>query len=281
MEKKKFILTVSCPDQIGIVADTTSCLASHGCFIYSSDQFSDLDTKQFFMRLLFDCENIEEISTCLNAMSDKYNWQMELHDASYKPRVVILASKQGHCLNDILNKVHEGRLNIDVKAIISNHNKLHEMANWYQVPYYHLPVAPETKAEQESQILKIIEECDADLVVLAKYMQILSRNMCKTLAGKAINIHHSFLPSFKGGRPYHQAHERGVKLIGATGHFVTADLDEGPIICQEVIRVNHRYTVQDFIRYGMDIEALVLSRCIKYFADRKIFLNGHRTVVLK
>ncbi len=281
MEKKKFILTISCPDTIGIVAAVTTLLASKGCFVFASDQFSDLDTKHFFMRVVFDCHNIQEIKESLDKLQKSYKGQIHIQDVLYKPKVVILVSQQSHCLSDILNKQLEGRLSIEIAAIISNHEKLEEMASWYKIPYFYLPVNQESREEQEGQILKIVQETKADLVVLAKYMQILSNKLCKALEGKAINIHHSFLPSFKGGKPYHQAHERGVKLIGATGHYVTSDLDEGPIICQEVIRVNHRYTVEDYVRYGADVEALVLSRCIKYFVERRILLNGNKTVVFR
>ncbi|MBM3201603.1 MAG: formyltetrahydrofolate deformylase [Chlamydiae bacterium] len=281
MKKKKFILTISCQDSIGIVAAITNVLAKQGCFVFSSDQFSDLDTKQFFMRLVFDCEEIEPIQASLEELGKTYLWHIHIQDTEYKPKVVLLVSKQSHCLSDILNKKMEGQLQIEIPAIISNHENLREMASWYKIPFFYLPVTNETKQEQEQKILQIVRETKADLVVLAKYMQILSEELCKELEGIAINIHHSFLPSFKGGKPYHQAHARGVKLIGATGHYVTSDLDEGPIICQEVIRVNHRYSVEDYVRYGSDVEALVLSRCIKYFIERKILLNGNKTVVFR
>lgn len=281
MEKKKYILTISCPDTIGIVAAVTGLLAKKNCFVFSSDQFSDLGTGHFFMRIVFDCHEIEDIKAGLDDLKKLYHWQLHIQDMDYKLKVVILVSTQSHCLSDILNKKLENRLQIEILAIISNHDKLREMASWHQIPFYHLPVTPDTKESQEREILRIVEETRADLVVLAKYMQILSENLCEALEGRAINIHHSFLPSFKGGRPYHQAHERGVKLIGATGHFVTRELDEGPIICQEVIRVNHRYSVEDYIRHGADVEALVLSRCVKYFVDRRILLNGNKTIVFR
>jgi formyltetrahydrofolate deformylase len=281
MEKKKYILTISCLDTIGIVAAVTNLLAKKNCFVFSSDQFSDLTTRHFFMRIVFDSHEIEEIKKTLTQLNEVYNWQLHIQDMDYKPKVVILVSTQSHCLSDILNKKLENRLQIEIPAIISNHNKLREMASWHEIPFYHLPVNAENKQDQESKILEIIKKSKADLVVLAKYMQILSEDLCKALEGKAINIHHSFLPSFKGGKPYHQAHERGVKLIGATGHFVTSQLDEGPIICQEVIPVNHRYTVEDYVRYGADVESLVLSRCIKYFIDKRILLNGNKTIVFR
>jgi len=205
--------------------------------------------------------------------------QARIHDANRKARLLILVSRQGHCLNDLLFRAHSGQLPVEVAAVASNHNDFAGMAASYGIPFHHLPVTPETKAQQERQILDLVESENVDLVVLARYMQILSADMCRALSGRAINIHHSFLPSFKGARPYHQAHARGVKIIGATAHYVTSDLDEGPIIEQDVERVNHAMSAQQLTRVGSDVESLVLSRAVRSHVEHRILLNGSRTVV--
>src|SRR5690606_6268162 len=212
---------------------------------------------------------------------DKFSMQASFHDATRKARLLILVSRQGHCLNDLLFRTHSGQLPVDIVAVASNHNDFAGMAGAYGIPFHHLPVTPETKADQERQLLELVERERIDLVVLARYMQILSTDLCRALEGRAINIHHSFLPSFKGARPYHQAHARGVKIIGATAHYVTSDLDEGPIIEQDIQRVTHSMDAQQLARVGSDVESLVLSRAVRSHVEHRILLNGNRTVVFR
>jgi formyltetrahydrofolate deformylase len=223
----------------------------------------------------------EEWRNRFSAIAEKFNMKWELQDTSRKPKVVIMVSKQRHCLNDLLHRYDTGWLNMDIAAVISNHPDLAEMAQWYKIPFHHLPVAPETKMEQEAEVYKLIKESNADLVILARYMQVLSSGLSAKLKGRAINIHHSFLPSFKGAKPYHQAYERGVKRIGATAHYVTDDLDEGPIIEQEVIAVDHTHSPNDLVALGCDIENQVLARAVKYHLECRVLLNGNKTVVFK
>lgn len=215
----------------------------------------------------------------IRARADEMQWQ--LHDADQRARLLILVGQQGHCLNDLIFRVHSGRLLAHIAAVASNHHQLSSLAESYQIPFHHLPVDQHTRVEQEKQILALVEREHADLVVLARYMQILSPALCQALYGRAINIHHSFLPSFKGAKPYHQAHARGVKIIGATAHYVTLDLDEGPIIEQDITPVDHTLSSADFARVGSDIEALVLARAVRLHLEHRIFLNGHRTVVFR
>jgi len=204
-----------------------------------------------------------------------------IHDPDRKARVMIMVSKFDHCLNDLLYRYRIGDLNIEIPAIVSNHPDLKHLADWHEIPFHHIPVTKDTKEEQEEKLFKLHEDLEIDLVILARYMQILSQRMCEKLRGQAINIHHSFLPSFKGAKPYHQAHTRGVKLIGATAHYVTSDLDEGPIIEQEIDRVDHTYSPEDFVRVGRDIENLVLARAVRYHTENRVLLNGSKTVVLR
>jgi formyltetrahydrofolate deformylase len=285
----EYILTLSCPDQRGIVHSVSGFLASHGCNIIDSAQFSDAQSQLFFMRVHFALEDIAVGDASLRddfaLLGAQWQMQWQLHDAHHRPRVVLMVSKIGHCLNDLLFRFKSGLLPVDIKAIISNHTDFYQLAASYNIPFHHLPLAAgataEAKQQQEQRILEIIEREQIELVVLARYMQILSPQLCDALKGRVINIHHSFLPSFKGAKPYNQAHERGVKLIGATAHFVTGDLDEGPIIEQDVERVDHAMDPETLTAIGRDVECVVLARAVKCFVEHRILLNGHKTVVFK
>jgi len=284
MQHNDYILTLSCPDRTGIVYRVSGLLFELGCNILDSQQFGDEETGQFFLRVHFDLPvavAADDLRGRLNTLSADYGMDLKLHDARRKERLLIMVSKQGHCLNDLLFRVHSGHLHAEVAAIVSNHNDYATLAASYGIPFHYLPVTAETKAEQEKQVLEIVEHSNTDLVVLARYMQILSADMCRALNGRAINIHHSFLPSFKGARPYHQAHARGVKIIGATAHYVTSDLDEGPIIDQDIERVDHTMTAQDLTQVGSDIESLVLSRAVRSHVEHRILLNRNKTVVFR
>lgn len=282
MSLTRYILSLSCKDTHGIVAAVSGFLAENGGFITESAQFGDYSTGRFFMRTEFEAKlSASEIKTKFTPLATKFGMEWELHDAATKLKVLLLVSKQGHCLNDLLHRWRTGGLHIEIPAVISNHPDLKPMVEWHNIPFLHMAITPETKAKQEAALLKEIETRKIDLVVLARYMQILSPELCTKLRGRAINIHHSFLPSFKGAKPYHQAYDRGVKLIGATAHFVTPDLDEGPIIEQEVVRVDHTQKPEDLVHLGQDSESLVLSRAVKYYSERRVILNGNKTVVFK
>lgn len=279
----KFILTLTGPDRLGIIAKITSFLAQRHGFILEQAQFGDLSTGKFFMRCVFECDegmfDRPSFEKEFKTVAEALDMQWRLFGADEKPRTVILVSKEAHCLNDLLHRVRHNAFPIQVTDIISNHLNLGKMAEWYGVPFHHLPISPETKHIQENQIAALGK--NADLIILARYMQILSPELIRSLYGKTINIHHSFLPSFKGAQPYHQAFKRGVKLVGATVHFVNDELDEGPIIDQEVIRVDHTHSVSDLIALGRDIEAFVLAKAVKHIAERRVFLNDMKTVILK
>jgi formyltetrahydrofolate deformylase len=279
----RYILTLSCPDKPGIVHGVTGLLLSLGGNIQEAGQFNDAQTGLFFMRVQFACSDSSEESINHTLQELAAQWQMgvELRLATKRMPIVIMVSQQGHCLNDLMFRWKCGLLPVDVKAIVSNHRDFYQLAAGYNVPFHHIPVTAATKAEAEARQLDVIRSEGAELVVLARYMQVLSDPMCRALSGKAINIHHSFLPSFKGAKPYYQAHDRGVKLIGATAHYVTADLDEGPIIEQDVARVDHSRTVEDFTALGRDTESQVLARAVKWHSEHRVLLNGHRTVIFK
>ncbi len=283
MQLIRYILTIACPDQVGIVAAISGILARHSGNIVESDQFSDTASGRFFMRLVFDLE--ETTAPALLAdftpLAERFAMDWHLYDPRQRPRVMILASKAEHCLNDLLYRHRTGALPMEIAAIVSNHRELAHLATWHAIPYHYLPVTPDTKPAQEQQILQLAEHTGVELVILARYMQILSPELCQALAGRAINIHHSFLPGFKGAKPYHQAYNRGVKLIGATAHFVTANLDEGPIIEQAVERVDHAQTPEQLAAVGRDIENIVLARALHYYLERRVFMNGAKTVVLR
>ncbi len=274
------ILTLSCPDRTGIVHAVSGFLLNINGNIIDSQQFGDPESQQFFLRIQFTSStNLKTIREGFVPIAEKFQMQWQVHDSTEKMRVLILVSKQGHCLNDLLFRTYSGALPIEIVAIASNHRDHEALANGYKVPFHYLPVNAETKQAQEAQILQLVDDLKIDLVVLARYMQILSNELCQALEGRAINIHHSFLPSFKGAKPYHQAHARGVKIIGATAHYVTADLDEGPIIEQDVETVDHRLSADELVQVGSDIESLVLSRAVRNHAEHRILLNGHKTVV--
>ncbi|MFZ1107147.1 MAG: formyltetrahydrofolate deformylase [Rhodomicrobium sp.] len=282
--KTAFVVTLSCADQPGIVAAIASLLAEHGCNITDSAQFGDVKSGRFFMRVSFSAPpslDREGARRMLAPVVERFRMTSALHPIGERMRVLILVSKFGHCLNDLLYRHRVGALKIDIPAIVSNHRDFYQLAASHDIPFHHLPVALETKEKQESRLAELIEEECIDLVVLARYMQVLSEPLCERLAGRAINIHHSFLPSFKGAKPYHQAHARGVKLIGATAHYVTPVLDEGPIIEQEVARVDHGMSTEDLVHMGRDVECLVLSRAVKWHVEHRVLLNGNRTVVFR
>jgi len=283
MPALRYILTIACSDRVGIVAAVSGLLAAHRGNIVESDQFSDTESGQFFMRLMFDLDEMGESALLrdFSPLAQEFAMDWRLHDPRRRLRVMILVSKAEHCLNDLLYRHRTGALAMDITAIVSNHRDLAHLAEWHSIPYHHLPVTAETKPAQERQILTLIQHTRTELVILARYMQILSPELCQALAGRAINIHHSFLPGFKGAKPYHQAYTRGVKLIGATAHFVTANLDEGPIIEQEVERVDHAHTPEQLAAVGRDIENIVLARAMHYHLERRVFLNGKKTVVLR
>jgi len=278
-----YILNLSCPDRQGIVHAVSGFLLERKGNIEEAAQYNDPATGLFFMRVQFACSAVgqDELRTQLATFADSFGMKWTLHDTTQPMRTVLMVSKEGHCLNDLLFRVKSGLLPLDIRAIISNHREFYQLAASYNVPFHHIPVTAATKAQAEAKAYEVIEAEGAELVVLARYMQILSDDLCKKLSGRAINIHHSFLPSFKGAKPYYQAHDRGVKLIGATAHYVTADLDEGPIIEQDVARVDHSKTVEDFTAQGRDTESQVLARAVKWHSEHRVLLNGHKTVIFK
>ncbi len=278
----QYVLTLSCPDKQGIVHAVSSYLFMTGCNIEDSQQFGDHDTGLFFMRVHFSAEapvTVEKLRASFAAIGDSFQMDWQINRADEKMRILLMVSKFGHCLNDLLFRARTGALPVEIAGVVSNHTDFAELVASYNIPFHHIPVTRDTKAEAEARLLEIVREDEVELVVLARYMQVLSDDLCKLLSGRIINIHHSFLPSFKGAKPYHQAHARGVKLIGATAHYVTADLDEGPIIEQEVERVSHDVTPEGLVAIGRDVECQALARAVKWHAERRILLNGRRTVV--
>ncbi|TDW29442.1 formyltetrahydrofolate deformylase [Cryobacterium psychrophilum] len=282
---REYILTLSCQDGPGLVHEVAGFLVRHHANIISSQQLDDRRTGQFFMRVQFDFTGsvppVDELSAAFTEVADRRGMAFNLVDSATPTRTLIMVSRFGHCLNDLLYRYRLGTLNIEIPVIVSNHPDFASLAASYDVEYRHLPVTPETKAEMEATLLNLIDLHEIDLVVLARYMQILSPETSHELSGRAINIHHSFLPSFKGAKPYHQAHERGVKLIGATAHYVNDDLDEGPIIEQDVVRVDHGFGPEDLVAAGRDVETQVLSRAVQWHSERRVFPNGSRTVVFR
>ncbi|MFI9777814.1 formyltetrahydrofolate deformylase [Streptomyces sp. NPDC051956] len=279
---EQYVLTLSCPDKRGIVHAVSSYLFMTGCNIEDSQQFGDHDTGLFFMRVHFSADapvTAEKLRASFAAVGDSFHMDWQIHRSAERMRVVLMVSKFGHCLNDLLFRASIGALPVDIAAVVSNHTDFAELVKSYQIPFHHIPVTKDNKPEAEAQILDLVRAEGVELVVLARYMQVLSDDLCKELSGRIINIHHSFLPSFKGAKPYHQAHARGVKLIGATAHYVTAALDEGPIIEQEVERVGHDVTPDQLVAIGRDVECQALARAVKWHAERRILLNGRRTVV--
>ena len=277
-----YVLTVTCKSTRGIVAAISNYLAEQGCNIVDSSQFDDLDTGKFFMRVSFISEegvSLAEIREGFKPIYEKFGMDAEVHDGSERLKVLLMVSRFGHCLNDLLYRWKIGALPIDIVGVVSNHFEYQKVVVNHDIPFHHIKVTKENKPQAEAQILDIVEQTGTELIVLARYMQVLSDAMCKKMSGRIINIHHSFLPSFKGANPYKQAYERGVKLIGATAHYVTADLDEGPIIEQDTARITHAQSAEDYVSIGRDVESQVLARAIHAHIHRRVFLNGNRTIV--
>jgi formyltetrahydrofolate deformylase len=287
MAAERWILTLACDDRVGIVAAVSGFLAERDGFIVDSQQYADLDTGRFFMRVVVQAggprfeRDTRRLRAAFTYIAGHFDLGWALVDDAVKPRAVVAVSKGGHCLNDLLFRRQAGSLAVEIAAVVSNHETLRGLAEWHGVPFHYLPVNAAERPAQEAAIERLIEDEGAELLVLARYMQVLTPDFAGRLGGRCVNIHHSFLPGFKGARPYHRAHERGVKLIGATAHFVTGDLDEGPIIEQAVERVDHRATVDDLIAIGRDIEAQVLARAVNAIGERRVFLNGGKTVVFR
>lgn len=280
----QFILRITCKDQPGIVARVAQCIAGQGCNILESAQYGDEDSDTFFMRVAFappPTLSADAFRAAFAPVAEAIGGEWQLHDVAQKMRVAIMISQGGHCLNDLLYRTSTGRLPMEVTSVISNHLTWQRRVEHEGIAFHHLPVTPETKAAQEAKLLDLLESQQVDLVILARYMQVLSDETCQRMSGRIINIHHSFLPGFKGARPYHRAHERGVKMVGATAHYVTADLDEGPIIAQDVSTVDHADSVDDLIAQGQDTESRVLARAVKAHIEHRVLLNGRRTVVFK
>jgi formyltetrahydrofolate deformylase len=281
---QSYVLSFRCPDRLGVVARYSGLFYECGAYITEISNYTDPATEMFFLRCVFDDRVMTvpqaEVRERLKVLAGELGMEYTLRPADAKPRVVLAVSKFDHCLSALLTKWRSGALPADIVAVVSNHDDCRGMTEWYGLPYYHFPITPDTKPQQEAQILALLEAHRVDLLVLARYMQILSNKLCQQLAGRAINIHHSFLPGFKGAKPYHQAYERGVKVIGATAHFVTSDLDEGPIIAQEVRAIDHEISVEQMVHLGHDTEATALSHAVRLFCEQRVLLNGQRTVIL-
>lgn len=278
----RYTLTLSCPDQPGIVHSVAGALVSAGCNITESQQYGSDESGTFFMRVALTTTAAQPaLETHLAPVAESFGMEWSVHPEGRPVRTLIMASKDGHCLNDLLFAQRSGTLPIEIPAVVSNHSDLRPLAEFYGIAFHHIPRTPQNTTEAEAELRSLIAEHDIDLVVLARYMQILSDELCRDLAGRAINIHHSFLPSFKGARPYAQAHARGVKLIGATAHYVTGDLDEGPIIEQEVVRVEHSKTAEQLAATGRDVEGRTLAQAVQWHAEHRVLLDGHRTIVFK
>nr|WP_255635845.1 formyltetrahydrofolate deformylase [Azospirillum sp. 412522] len=280
-----FYMTVSCRSRPGIISALSTYLSDRGCDIMESAQFVDHDGEHFFLRMAFEApEAIRSDAVLIEDLQpvvDRFAMTLTVRDARRRPRILIMVSKFGHCLNDLLYRHSIGALPVDIVGVVSNHDAFRSQVEAHGIPYHHLPVSPGNKREQELRLMEIVETNDVELVVLARYMQVLSQDLCTRMAGRVINIHHSFLPSFKGAKPYHQAYARGVKLIGATAHYVTDDLDEGPIIEQEVARVDHSMSPDDLVAIGRDVESVVLARAIRLHIEARVMLHDHRAIVLR
>lgn len=276
------VLTVTCPSKRGIVAAISGFLADQGCNIIDSSQFDDLETGKFFIRTVFIPETgarLEDLREGFAAVAAPFDMHYKLHDGNERIKTLIMVSRFGHCLNDLLYRWRIGALPIDIVGVVSNHLDYQKLVVNHDIPFFHIPVKKDQKEKAEAQLLELVDQTQTELVVLARYMQVLSDRLCERMHGQIINIHHSFLPSFKGANPYKQAYQRGVKLIGATAHYVTADLDEGPIIEQEAVRITHAQSPEDYVALGRDVEALVLARAIHAHIHHRVFVNGNRTVV--
>jgi len=287
MNRPSHILKASCTDTVGIVAAVTGFLAERGALITEMSHFVDDEAQKSFIRVEFEddasvgADVAAMVAHFKDGVARRFGMRFEFHPSGRRMRTLIAVSKQSHCLNALLHRWYDGHLPIDITGIVSNHDDQRDLAEWYNLPYHHVPIERGRKPEQEARILALFEETESELLVLARYMQILTAHACESLAGRAVNIHHSFLPGFKGARPYYQAYERGVKLIGATAHYVTTDLDEGPIIEQDVIRVDHTMKPLELERLGQDVESTVLNRAVRWHAQHRVFENGHRTIVLR
>ena len=284
--KPHYILTATCDSRMGTVAAVSGFLAAQQCYITDMQQFDDVLSGRFFLRTTFFGEpgrtpGLDDLRAGFAGVAAREQMEWAVHDAGQRTRVLIMVSKFDHCLHDLLYRHRTGELKMDITAVVSNHADLRDMAESRNIPFVHLPVTPATKPEQEAALMDLVTRTETDLVVLARYMQVLSNDLCRQLRGRAINIHHSFLPGFKGAKPYHQAHERGVKLTGATAHYVTADLDEGPIIEQIVERVDHTYTPEMLAATGRDSECRALALAVRYHIEHRVFLNGARTVIFR
>ncbi len=282
MTDRSFVVTLSCPDRRGIVAAVSRFLLDHGCNIVDSAQFGDAAAGRFFLRILFASEEgaaRAAFERDFAPIADAFGMDCAFHDAARKTRMLVMVSRLGHCLVDLLYRHRIGALPIEIPLIVSNHRDFEDVAAASGIPFLHMPVTPENKRGQEAALMDLVAQHRIDLVVLARYMQVLSGDVCRELRGRIINIHHSFLPSFKGAWPYRQAHARGVKLVGATAHYVTPDLDEGPIIEQAVERVSHAMSPADYAAIGRDIESVVLARAVKWHAEHRILLHENRTIV--
>ncbi|MDE0841326.1 MAG: formyltetrahydrofolate deformylase [Porticoccaceae bacterium] len=282
-EVNNYIFTGTCRAGSGVVAAVTGYLADHNCYICALEQFDDESTNKFFMRSVFRLQQgspaIDDIREAFGSVADEFTMQWQIHDPKVSVKTLIMVSKYDHCLDDILYRLRKGEFNMQITAVVSNHTDLRAMVEREGLRFIHLPVTRETKPRQEQRLLEIVDETGTELVVLARYMQILSNQLTEQLSGKCINIHHSFLPGFKGAKPYHQAFDRGVKVIGATAHYVTSDLDEGPIIEQMLTRVDHNCKPEHLVRMGRDNESMALARAITYHIERRVFLDGNKTVV--
>jgi len=281
---KKYVLNATCKAGKGIVAAISGYLAQADCYIHSLEQYDDDHTEIFFLRSVFSLPpisgiTVDTIENGFSPIAAKYQLSVQIFDPDILPKVMIMVSQQDHCLNDLLYRRSKGELPMNIVAVVANHEDLRSQVTAQDIPFHYLPISPKTKHQQEQALLQLIDETGTELVVLARYMQILSDQVCVALKGRCINIHHSFLPSFKGAKPYHQAYERGVKYIGATAHYVNSDLDEGPIIEQIITRVDHNYRASELIRLGRDNECIALSKAVKYHLERRIFLDGRKTVV--
>lgn len=277
-----YVLTVTCKSTRGVVAAISGYLADKGCNIVDSSQFDDLATGKFFMRVGFISEEgveKQELETSFQPIAEKFEMDVQFYHEDQRTKVILMVSRFGHCLNDLLYRWKIGALPIDIVAVVSNHFDYQKVVVNHDIPFHHIKVTKENKAKAEAQLMEIVEQTGAELIVLARYMQVLSDELCQKMSGKIINIHHSFLPSFKGANPYKQAYERGVKLIGATAHYVTADLDEGPIIEQDTVRITHSQSAEDYVSLGRDVESQVLARAIHAHIHHRTFINGNRTVV--
>jgi formyltetrahydrofolate deformylase len=282
-EGLEFVLTLSCPDKPGIVYAVSSFLVQHSGNIIDSQQYGEPDGGLFFMRVHFSVPQpraVAELERDFTWVAEAFHMSWRLHDKVERIKTLLMVSQLGHCLNDLLFRWSAGSLPVDITGVVSNHETFRGLTESYKLPFHYIPVAKETKPAAEAQLMSIIDETNTELIVLARYMQILSPEVCKRVEGRMINIHHSFLPSFKGARPYHQAHAKGVKLVGATAHYVTPDLDEGPIIEQDLMRVDHSYSPERLVEAGRDVEAQVLARAVTWHAEHRVLLNGNRTVVL-